>query len=66
VATNRLKRSALIVATSAIDSFTTSFVSVLAWCSGRVARRNTPSSAPPKMQTNTMPPIAIALKIDLE
>ena len=62
---SRARTRAVIVLTRAIPSFTTSFVSALRWCSGRVARRNMPSSPPPKRHPNTIKLMATALKLHL-
>jgi hypothetical protein len=47
-AISRPKTRAAIVAINPVPNFTRSFESVFRYCSGRTARRNIPSSAPPR------------------
>jgi hypothetical protein len=65
-ATNRLRTNADIVAISAIPSFTTSFESLLKWCSGKTSCTTIASSALPKTSANTIQPIAIGLTTNLQ
>src|SRR6266852_1686851 len=57
----KLRTRADMVAINPVPNFTTSFDSELRWRSGRTARRNIPSSAPPKTQPKIIPLVASEL-----